>query len=105
MKLTIVGTQKLYSYDRFIGRLRYHFPDFSEVTEIVSGGAKGTDKLAEMLALETKLPTKIFIPEYNKYGRDAPLMRNTQIVEYAGQVIGFVDDSSKDTLDTIKKSD
>ena len=105
MKLTIVGTQKLYSYDRFIGRLLYHFPNFSVVTEIVSGGAKGTDQLAEMLAEELNIPTMIFLPEYNKYVKDAPLMRNTQIVEYAGQVIGFVDDSSKDTLDTIKKSD
>ena len=105
MKLAIVGTQKLYCYDRFIGRLRYHFPNFSVVTEIVLGGAKDTDKLAEILVEELNITTKIFLPEYNKYGKDAPLMRNTQIVEYAGQVIGFVDDFSKDTLDTIKKSD
>lgn len=103
MKLAIVGTQKLYCYDRFIGRLRYHFPNFSVVTEIVSGGAKGTDQLAEMLAEELNIPTMIFLPEYNKYGKDAPLMRNTQIVDYDDKVIAFVDDSSRDTDDTIRK--
>ena len=103
MKLAIVGTQKLYCYDRFIGRLRYHFPNFSVVTEIVSGGAKGTDQLAEMLAEELNIAMKVFLPEYNKYGNDAPLMRNTHIIDYADKVIAFVDDSSRDTDDTIRK--
>ena len=103
MKLAIVGTQKLYCYDRFIGRLRYHFPNFSVVTEIVLGGAKDTDQLAEILVEELNIPTKIFLPEYNKYGNDAPLMRNTHIIDYADKVIAFVDDSSRDTDDTIRK--
>ena len=54
-----------------------------EATEIVSGGARGVDIYARNFAHANKLKLKEFLPEYEKYGRSAPLRRNLQIVDYA----------------------
>lgn len=104
MKIAIVGTRNLTSYSRFLGRLMHNCPQITEATEIVSGGAKGTDTLAERYAFNNKLPIKIFLPDYSRYGKAAPLMRNTEIVDYADQVVAFVDPTSRGTWDSINKA-
>lgn len=47
-----------------------------EVSEIVSGGAKGIDTCAKEYALAHGIKLTEFLPEYEKYGRSAPLKRN-----------------------------
>lgn len=42
-----------------------------------------------------------FSPDYQRYGRRAPLVRNEQIVEYADQVLAFWDGESHGTGRTI----
>jgi hypothetical protein len=69
----------------------------------VSGGAGGIDALAERYARENSLLLKRFEPEYHKYGKTAPLMRNMQIIEYANFVIAFWDGKSRGTAWVIKK--
>ena len=71
-------------------------------TEIVSGGASGIDMLAERYARENALLFKRFEPEYYKYGKSAPLMRNAQIIEYANFVLAFWDGKSRGTAQAIK---
>lgn len=49
---------------------------------------------------------KEFLPEYEKYGRRAPLVRNDLIIDYADAVIAFWDGKSKGTkyvIDRCKK--
>lgn len=67
------------------------------ITEIVSGGAKGIDMCARQYALEHRIKLTEFIPEYEKYGRAAPLKRNMKIICYADVVIAFWDGTSKGT--------
>ena len=43
----------------------------NETTEIISGGAKGIDTLAEKYADENNIPKLIIKPEYAKYGKSA----------------------------------
>ena len=43
-----------------------------------------------------------FLPEYELYGRAAPIVRNKKIVDYADKVIIFWNGSSKGTLSLIK---
>ena len=57
------------------------------VSEIVSGGAKGVDSCAREYAEKNKIPLKEFLPDYRKYGRGAPLKRNIEIIEYADGVL------------------
>ena len=76
-----------------------HLP--ADVTEIVSGGARGIDALAEDVAKSLSLPTKIFLPDYETYGRQAPLFRNRQIIDYADRVLAFWDGRSPGTRSVI----
>ena len=69
---------------------------------IVSGGAKGADQLAEQYAREKNIPIKVFLPDYAKYGRAAPTIRNKSIVQEADIVIAFWDGHSRGTQHSLK---
>ena len=70
--------------------------------EIVSGGAKGVDSSAAEFAREKGILLTEFFPNYEKYGRGAPIVRNKQIVDYSDEVIAFWDGKSRGTLSVIK---
>ena len=74
-----------------------------ETTEIVSGGAKGVDTSAREYAIANHIKLTEFLPEYNKFGRRAPLKRNLQIIEYADLVLAFWDGQSHGTKFVIDK--
>lgn len=68
-----------------------------DTDEIVSGGARGIDSCAKKYALLNGIKYKEFLPDYDKYGRSAPLKRNLEIIEYADTVIAFWDGKSRGT--------
>ena len=70
--------------------------------EIVSGGAKGVDACAVEYALKHEMKYTEFLPEYDLYGRSAPIIRNKEIVDYADRIVAFWDGTSKGTLSVIK---
>ena len=70
-------------------------------TEIVSGGAEGIDMLAQKYARENSLLFTRFDPEYGSYGKNAPLMRNAEIIKYADLVLAFWDGKSRGTAQAI----
>ena len=99
MKVGVIGSRGL-----TVNNLGKYLPE--DTTEIVSGGAKGIDTCARDYALMHDIKLTEFLPEYNKYGRCAPLKRNLQIIEYADVVIAFWDGKSKGTkyvIDNCKK--
>lgn len=90
MKVAIVGSRSLVITD-----LEKYLP--ADVTEIVSGGARGVDACAKTYAITHKLKYTEFLPEYKKYGRSAPLKRNISIIKYADIVLAFWNGNSKGT--------
>ena len=72
MKVAVIGSRGLQVND-----LGKYLPD--EVTEIISGGARGVDTSAREYAMEHGLKLTEYLPEYDKYGRGAPLKRNITI--------------------------
>ena len=90
MKVAVIGSRNLMVQD-----LGQYLP--RETTEIVSGGAKGIDACARAYAKANSIKLTEFLPEYEKYGRSAPLKRNIQIIDYADEVLAFWDGSSKGT--------
>lgn len=90
MKIAVIGSRNL-----TVDNLEDYLPE--NVTEIVSGGAKGIDKCARSYAAENNIKLTEFLPEYEKYGRRAPLVRNLQIIDYADRVIAFWDGESHGT--------
>lgn len=100
MNIAVVGSRNIKSESQIFAEL-----DKYEISCIVSGGAKGVDTIAEKYAQANNIPTKIFKPEYDKYHfKQAPLMRNLQIVESSDTVIAFWDGKSKGTLFTINEA-
>ena len=98
MKMAILGSRNLTN----IALEKYVLDD---VDEIVSGGAVGVDSCAAEYAKLRKIKLTEFIPEYERYGRAAPIVRNKKIVDYADKILVFWDGSSKGTLSVIKYAD
>ena len=94
MKVTIVGSRSISVAD--IGIY------ISDEDEIVSGGAVGVDSCAAEYAKKKGLKLTVFLPQYEKYGRAAPIVRNKEIVDYAEKIIAFWDGKSRGTLSVIK---
>lgn len=99
MKVGVVGSRSFTDYELMKKTL-----DEFEITEIISGGANGADKLAELYAFENKIPLKIFRPDWNKFGKRAGFLRNSDIVNNSEHVIAFWNTSSRGTLDSISKA-
>lgn len=71
---------------------------------VISGGAEGVDTWAAEFARERGMRVVEIRPNYKKYGRKAPLMRNVEIVKAAHDVVGFWDGESKGTMHAIRKA-
>ena len=94
MKLAIVGSRGINNID--IGTYIQEVP-----TEIISGGAKGVDTLAAEYAIRNNIKLTEFLPDYKRYGRGTPIIRNSQIVESCDKLIAFWDGKSRGTLSSI----
>lgn len=70
--------------------------------EIVSGTARGADKLGERYAAERGLPVKKFVPDWDKHGKKAGYIRNEAMAEYADALIAFHMNGSRGTAHMIK---
>ena len=66
MKVAVIGSRGL-----CVNNLKKYLPECT--TEIVSGGARGVDTSAKEYALSHNIELTEFFPEYNIYGRGAPL--------------------------------
>lgn len=98
MKLAIVGSRTFDDYDmaesfidKVIGENHY------EVSQIISGGARGADALAERYAALHGIETLILRPDWKRIGRSAGFRRNEDIIAACDACIAFWDGASKGT--------
>jgi hypothetical protein len=104
MKLAIVGSRKPnISYSKF-EELLLNKIDLNDITEIVSGGAKGIDTFAKLFAGRHHIPLMEFLPKYSTYGKYATLRRNAEIVREANVVAAFPTADSKGTIHSINEA-
>lgn len=73
------------------------------ITKIISGGASGADKIAEIFAEKFNIPITVLKADWSK-GIQAGVVRNTDIIKTADYVIAFWDGKSPGTADSIKKA-
>ena len=90
MKLLIVGSRSIREFD-----LEKHIPNGT--TMIITGGANGIDTLAEQYADKKRLSKLIMRPQYNLYGKCAPLKRNEKMIELCDMALIVWDGCSKGT--------
>ncbi|AYV75542.1 MAG: hypothetical protein Terrestrivirus2_50 [Terrestrivirus sp.] len=119
MKVAIIGSRLFNNYEHMCNKINELIKEQNisiiDITEIISGGAMGADKLAEKFADDNNISKNIIKPNYKdpemikKYGKErwgniAPLERNGEIVKLCDIVIAFPFSESNGTLDAIKKA-
>ncbi len=94
MKTIIAGSRSITNYQILLKALKnYKLP----ITQIVSGHAQGVDSLGERYAEENNIPLAIFEADWDKFGKRAGYLRNTQMADYANALIALWDGESKGT--------
>ena len=99
MNVAIVGGRDFDDYELF---KKHVAGEKIKIKSIISGGALGTDTLAERYAKEICVPVKIYLPDWTKHGKAAGPIRNKQIIEAADCVIAFWDEKSPGTRSSLK---
>lgn len=74
-----------------------------DITEVVSGCAKGADRLGERWAREKLVPCTRFPADWSKHGKAAGPIRNGQMKNYADAAIVFIWDNSRGSANMISQ--
>lgn len=95
MKIIIAGSRDFNDYETLKKVCDFMLSRQDEI-EIVSGGARGADKLGESYAKEKGYPIKQFPADWSK-GKGAGYIRNEDMARYGDALIAFWDGESKGT--------
>lgn len=71
---------------------------------IISGGARGADKLGEQYAKEKGYKTEYYLPDWESYGRSAGPIRNAEMAKAGDVIICFWDGVSRGTKSMINSA-
>ena len=97
MKVAIIGSRGIRNCD--VQTVSRHLPN--ETRAIISGGAGGVDTWAEEFARLRGLEFVKLVPDYQRYGKKAPTIRNRELVRQADYVLAIWDYKSRGTAHTI----
>ena len=100
IKVIIAGSRDFNNYDLLknkLNQIKQRIGDF----EVVSGCARGADKLGEQFANEFNLSIQKFPANWEKYGKKAGFIRNEEMAKYANGCIVFWNQKSKGTENMI----
>ena len=103
-KIIIAGSRDITDLDPVIEALNLSgfFEDDDEEIEIVSGGAKGVDRLGEIVAEASGYGLKIFPADWVTHGKKAGILRNIQMGDYADKLVAIRKDNSRGTTHMIE---
>ena len=94
--IAIVGSRSLsMDISRFVS---------SNVSRIITGGACGIDSSAIIFAKKNGIPVVVLRPDYNKFDKIAPFIRNRTIVGLCDSLIAIWDGKSSGTRNVISLS-
>lgn len=105
MRVIIAGGRDFYDYEYMKKSLDGYFlnrNNKNDDIEIICGEAKGADSLGKKYALEHNYKVISFPANWKKYGKIAGYIRNTQMRDYAEELVVFWDGKSKGTHHMIK---
>lgn len=87
MKVIIAGSRDIEDFELVAKAMAFsHF----KPTEIVSGGARGVDKLGEEWARRHGIPVTLFLADWKTHGKKAGPIRNLEMLDYVNGKGGLV---------------
>ena len=105
MKTIIAGSRDIEDFQLVLAAVK---ASKFEITEVVSGRARGVDNLGEGWASLNKIPIKPFPAKWTtdegQFDRGAGHKRNAQMAEYADALIAIWDGSSPGTRNMINEA-
>jgi hypothetical protein len=88
LKVIIAGSRSFWDY-RLLEKEVDNFRLLYDISEIVSGGARGADMLGEQYARYHNLLVRRLSAHWDVYGKTAGFIRNGEMAEYADALIAF----------------
>lgn len=108
IRVLIAGSRDFNDFELLDKAVKHYLKQYGlhrQDIEVVSGGARGADKLGEQFANKYSIKLTIFPADWNTYGKSAGYIRNEQMIKYIGDtgiVFAFWDGQSHGTAHTIK---
>jgi len=99
VKVVICGSRNLENYrlvEEAVSRSGY------SISTVISGGARGVDRLGMAFARAHHLPVQVFMPDWERLGKRAGFVRNRQMAEIAEAVVAVWDGQSRGTRHMIE---
>ena len=107
MRIIIAGSREYNNYEEAAKLIDKFIKDVnSSNVVIVSGGAKGADKIGEEYAARNDLDCVVYKANWGKYGKQAGIIRNGEMAKNADCLLAFWDGESRGTyimINTAKK--
>ena len=96
IKLIVAGSRNFNNFELLKSKLNFYLQHYSkDEIEIVSGTARGADRLGERYALASNYQLKKFPAHWNVYGKSAGYRRNEEMAKYATHCVVFIVNNSK----------
>jgi hypothetical protein len=101
MRTIIAGSRTCTFYTELLKAL---FVAGWQPTVVLSGTARGVDRMGEEWAKSHKIPIERYSADWEKYGRRAGHIRNAEMVKNAEALIALWDGKSPGTKDVIEQA-
>lgn len=96
MKIIIAGSRDFNDFDKLCKACDYLLKNKKDI-EIVSGDARGADRLGEKYAEKRSFKITKFPADWDKFGKSAGYIRNKEMAKYSDALIAFWNKKSKGT--------
>ena len=100
-RVIVAGGRDFSDYEYLRSSLDFLLQNVTGPIVIVSGTARGADKLGEQYAAERGYAVLRFPADWDRFGKAAGYIRNEQMAKNADALVAFWDGKSKGTLNMI----
>ena len=94
MKLIIAGSRTFTDYQLLCQTLA---PEKHRITQVITGGARGADRLGFRWAWQHTVPSQYFHADWERFGKSAGVRRNFQMAQAGDMLLTFWDGRSAGT--------
>lgn len=100
-RFCVVGSREMNNYYIVYTYLKQYIP---KDAIIITGGARGVDMLAEVYAELNGHPCEVYEAQWDRFGKEAGMIRNIEMIRNSDHVIAFWDGKSPGTKQMITES-